>query len=297
MVKIDLKLGRSTKEEYTEIKHTENNYKFWREHRKNWNQTFFMVPSEVLSYVSSIKSRAMSLYLYYSYRAGNNTGKSWASVERAAEELAISTKSVNNWNNELESLGLIARISEGRSSKTTYLLPVTDFFYFEKDTTPEKYISYSNKKIDGDLIGIFHLFQWRKKEANEYTKPYNVICLVFQRKYEADETSNNKKQFIVNKAVLFEEEEYKDIRINKTADEFSSSQGYKFKTKIKQYKELVPTIGIALTSGIDLKEIKKDSKVTIKDNEVIDLIKQLVEGLSNDTLKDLPQAEIVEEKK
>lgn len=296
MVKIDLKLGRSTKEEYTEIKHTENNYKFWREHRKNWNQTFFMVPSEVLSYVSSIKSRAMSLYLYYSYRAGNNTGKSWASVERAAEELAISTKSVNNWNNELESLGLIARISEGRSSKTTYLLPVTDFFYFEKDTTPEKYISYSNKKIDGDLIGIFHLFQWRKKEANEYTKPYNVICLVFQRRYEADETSNNKKRFIVNKAVLFEEEEYKDIRINKSADEFSSSQAYKFETNIKQYKELVPTIGIALTSGIDLKEIKKDSKVTIKDNEVIDLIKQLVEGLNNNTLKDLPQAEIVDEK-
>ncbi|MDK1727318.1 helix-turn-helix domain-containing protein, partial [Dellaglioa algida] len=171
MAKLDLKLGQDFKEEYTNIKHNEDNYKFWREHRKNWNQTFFMVPSEILSYVSAIKSKAMSLYLYYSFRARNDTGKSWASVERAAEDLSISTKSVNNWNKELQMLGLIARVSENKSSKTTYLLPISDFYYFEKSVSPETYIEYSNNEIDGDLIGVFHLFQWRKKEGKEYTKP------------------------------------------------------------------------------------------------------------------------------
>ena len=65
MAKIDLKLGKSKEEEHTQVKHYENNYRLWREHRKNLKQPFFMVPSEILDYLSSINSRAINLYLYY----------------------------------------------------------------------------------------------------------------------------------------------------------------------------------------------------------------------------------------
>lgn len=289
MAKVDLNLSKSKVEEYSKAEHYENNYKFWRQYRKNINQPFFMVPSEILEYVSSIRSRAISLYLYYSYRAGNSTGKSWPSVERAAKDLGISSKSVNNWNSELEGLGLIARINEGKSSKTTYLLPISDYYYFEKNATPEKFIKLSNAELDGELISVFHLFQWRKEESDEYTKPYNITCLIYQRSYEPNETSNNRKSFVVTKAVLFEEEEYKDMRINKTAEEFSSDHNaYSFETEKRTYGKNIPTLGIAVTSKINLKESKKT-------NEVLDLIQQLVQGFNKGTLENLPEVEVSKE--
>lgn len=286
MAKIDLNLGKSKAEKYSIVEHYENSYKNWRQYRKNINEPFFMVPSEILEYVSSIKSRAISLYLYYSYRAGNSTGKSWPSVERAAEDLSISTKSVNNWNNELESLGLIARINEGKSSKSTYLLPVSDFYYFENNATPKQFVEYSTPEVDGKLLCIFHLFQWRKEDTDEYTKPYNVTCLIYQRSYEPDETNNNKKKFVVTKAILFEEEEYKDLQVNKTAEEFSSDHhAFLFETEKRKYALNTKVIGIAVTSKINLKETKKT-------NEVLDLIQQLVQGFETGVLEKLPTVEI-----
>lgn len=142
--------------------------------------------------------------------SNTGSGKSWPSIELISEELDISSKSVHNWNKELENLGLIARISEGKSSKTTYLLPVSDYYYFENDTNVEKFVEKSDQKIVGKLIGIFHLFQWRKGTAEDYTEPYNVTCLVFKRTYSPDETNSNVKQFEIVKAVFFEEE-YKNI--------------------------------------------------------------------------------------
>lgn len=288
MSKMDLKLGKSTKEDYTAEKHFENNYKLWRKHRKELSEPFFMVPSEIRHYVSSIKSKAISLYLYYCYRANNNSGKSWASVERTAEDLGISTKSVNNWNNELESLGLITRISEGRSSKTTYLLPISDYYYFEKNVTPTKFIEFSEEQIDGEILCVLHLFQWTKGKQEENAEPYNVTCLIFQRSYEPDGTSNNKPKFLITKAVFFEEEEDKNIRINKNIGDFSDEQpAYVFETSQRLFPFSIPSFGIAVSNKINLKDTKKSK-------EVLDLVQQLAQGVKTDTIKDLPTAEIIE---
>lgn len=288
MSKLNLKLGKQKVGEYSKEDHYENNYKCWRQYRKNVNEKFFMVPSEIIKYVSSIKSKAMNLYLYYSYRANNNSGKSWASVERAAEDLCISTKSVNNWNKELESLGLIARVNEGKSSKTTYLLPITDYYYFEKNTTPEKLIEFSNPVLDGNLMSIFHLFQWRKENSEEFTKPYNLTCLIFKRSYEPEEANNNNK-FRVIKAVFFEEKEFKKMHIDKTAKEFSSSQGaYLFELPNRSYAKNVKTTGVAISTKINLKDTKNQT-------DILDLIQQLVQGFDDGTLDELPKVKISEE--
>ena len=142
---------------------------------------------------------------------------------------------------------MIGRISEGKSSKTTYLLPISDYFYFEKDIKVKTFVEKSTEKIDGKLIGIFHLFQWRKRETKDYSEPYNVTCLVFKRSYSADETNINKKKFEIIKAVFFEEEKHKNIEINKTAEDFTKDQpAYIFETE-ERFKD-IPTKGIAVTS-------------------------------------------------
>ena len=81
MAKINLNLTQNQEEEYTVAKHYENNYKHWRNYRKILNKPFFMVPTEIIGYTSVITTRAISLYLYYCYRANNETGKSWPSIE------------------------------------------------------------------------------------------------------------------------------------------------------------------------------------------------------------------------
>ena len=288
MAKIDLKLDQLEEKDYTSADHYGKNYKHWREYRKNLNQPFLMVPSEILSYVSSIKSKAISLYLYYCFRANNSTGKSWPSIETTAKDLSISLKSVSNWNNELETLGLIARINDNQSSKTTYLLPISDYYYLEKNLTPEKFYIAADRKIDGELIGVINLFQWRKSESRTFTEPYNVTCLFFQRKYEPDETNMNKKKFKIIKAVLFEEEKYKDIRIDKTSDDFSvECPMYVFDVAKHSYFKNVPTFGVAVATTINLKETKNQ-------NDVLDLIQQLARGLEDESLKNKPEAKIIE---
>lgn len=292
MAKIDLKLDQSKEGDFGNVDHNGKNYKYWREYRKNLNQPFLMVPSEVLSYVSYIRSKAISLYLYYCSRANNSTGKSWPSIETTAKDLRISSKSVNNWNNELEKLGLIARINDNKSSKTTYLLPVSDYYYLEKKLTPEWFCANINTKIDGELKGVIHLFQWRKGDSRNniesYTEPYNVTCLFFQRKYEAEETNMDKKIFKITKIVLFEEEEYKNIRIDKSSDEFSAAcPMYVFDTTERSYAENIPKYGVAISTKINLKESKNQ-------DEVLDLLQQLARGIEDESILNKPEATIIE---
>lgn len=289
MALINLNLDKSREEKYTAQQHFGRNYEYWREYRQNLKQPFAMVPSEIVNYTSEIKTKALSLYLYYCYMANNKTGKSWAAIETIAAQMDVSTKSINNWNSQLEELGLIYRVSEGRNSKTTYVLPVSSFVHYEKVATPEQVIEYSKKEVDGELIGVFHLFQWRKEEGtDQYVVPYNVTCLAFQRRYLSKENPTDPKEFVITKAVLFEEEEYKEIKIDQANENFSeTTNAYLFETEERHYAVGIPTHGVAVTSKINLKETKRTP-------EVIDFVQQLVSALQNETLDQLPIAEIVE---
>lgn len=286
--KIALDLKKMDKENYTKKQHHESNYGNWRSFRSNLNKPFMMIPVEINGYASSVRSRALSLYMYYCYRAGNNTGSSWPAIETIAADLGVSPRSINNWNIELETLGLITRINEGRNSKTTYLLPISSYSYFENNISPEKILDLYNEKIDGKLVAIFHLFQWRKdKNKTVYNEPYNVTCIVFQRRHTPDETNNDKKEFVITKAIMFEEEEFKDKKLDKASEEFSEdNKVFIFETEARSYAINVEVDGIAVTNKINLKETKKS-------DEVIDFIEQLVEAKSEDLLKKIPTAELL----
>lgn len=297
--KTDLKFG-TNKKEYTKLDHYENNYKYWRNYRMDVNEGFIMVPKNIMYYLGSIRSKAVNLYLYYCYRANTETGKSWAAIDTMARELETSTKSITNWNNELESLGLIKRVAGNKSSKTTYLLPISDYYYFEKNLSLKDFLKISNLEIDGELISIFHLYQWRKNHENKkYEIPYHVIALNFKRTYTLDETKANAEPFEVNKTVLFEIEE--DKILNKTSSDINQkSPLYKFDSQIfkdldeqtyKKYENItnfreIPKVGIAVTAGINLQA--GDPK------ENIDYFKELIQGVQNKEHNNLPIAELLE---
>lgn len=88
---------------------------------------FARIDSNFKLFLPYLKDGAIRLYLYYALASNNKTGESWHSVETISESLRITDRSIVNWNNELEDLGLIYRSSRGRKSKSTYLLPLTGF--------------------------------------------------------------------------------------------------------------------------------------------------------------------------
>ena len=277
MAKLNLKFmnQKETKKKLIEKK---DQYNSWREFRKETQQNYIMIPTEMAEYLSCIYTRAFSLYIYYFFRAKNETGISWPSVAKAAEDLNVSTRSINNWNEELERLGLIARISEGKSSKTTYLLPISDFYYHETNTTVEDYIDNTEEKLEGELKGIIHLFQWRKnKKTDIYDVPYNVVGLIFEKK---GISLDNEKKFFTMKAVLIEDPKVKDYHIENKADAFKHDV-YKFKSELQLKQVEVLIYGIAVSSKINL--------MKEQDQDVLNLLQDLNNEFSS--LKDLPEIE------
>ena len=155
MVALKLGLEKTRKDKVN----NKNSYEQWREFRKDTKENYIMIPTE-LKIICHIFILKLLIYIYIIFRARNNTGISWPSVDRVAKDLDVSARSINYWNDELENLGLIARISENRASKLTYLLPISNFYYLEKKESLQSLLENSNKKIDGEVICVLNFFQW-----------------------------------------------------------------------------------------------------------------------------------------
>lgn len=284
MVEINLSLGRKIPETLSERLAAE--YKGWREFRKESRDSFFIIPTELSEYLPVIDTRAINLYLYYCFRANNETGLSWPSVDRAAEDLNVSARSINNWNSELEDLGLILRISEKKSSKTTYLLPISDYYYIEKYLTPKEYMEKSEYEIDGHLKYVFHFNQWQKKDpkSNSYNDPFNIIALVYERSHEKHNL-DNVTNFTVTKTILFEniDDDWKTFRVDtKTAD--FTEDVYKVEPSISFDDFSVPGKSLAINTKINLQ--KENSK------SIVELINKLTYSFNE--LDNLPSVHQVE---
>lgn len=88
---------------------------------------FAKLDSNFSAYLPYLKDGAIKLYLYYALAAKSDSGESWHSIDKISKSLNATDRSIGNWNNELEDLGLIYRTKCGRKSKTTFLLPLTGF--------------------------------------------------------------------------------------------------------------------------------------------------------------------------
>lgn len=88
---------------------------------------FAKVDNNLNAFLPYLKDGAIKLYLYYALAANNETGESWHSIDTISKNLGTTERSISNWNNQLEDLGLIYRTSTGKKSKATFVLPLTGF--------------------------------------------------------------------------------------------------------------------------------------------------------------------------
>ena len=111
---------------------------------KNKIFRFAKVDNQFSGYLPYLSDGAVKLYLYYAFAAKNEDGGSWHSIETICKNLNVSDRSIVNWNNQLETLGLIYRTRGNKKSKSTYLLPLTSYCV---EMTREK-INQIFEKID-----------------------------------------------------------------------------------------------------------------------------------------------------
>lgn len=118
-------------------------YKEWLNFVKTQkNVGYFIISNNIEEYLPFIKSPAINLYLFYAAHAKNGKGFSFYSIDKLAEKLKVTPKTINNWNATLSDLGLIFRSSNSYHSSRTQLLPATNFLIDPKKniTSPEMVI-------------------------------------------------------------------------------------------------------------------------------------------------------------
>lgn len=220
------------------------NYEYWRKCMKDTNANFYILSNDLVKYLPVLKSGAMNLYLYYCFSANNKTGENWKSTDTIARELETTTRSINNWNNDLKQLGLISRKSKNKSSKTTFLLPISNFFVdYSNRISPKEYLEKYDKELDGTPYSIYHIFQWRKNsKTNNYDKPQSYIVITFIREYTKEFHT-----FYIKKFCLFTSKSINNFTPKKieTHDDI-----YLFDSPHEINKSLV-TKGIAISSKFD----------------------------------------------
>lgn len=125
MIKLNLK------KKETLFKNTENDLLslFYTSATSKTNKTFRFakVDNNLSAFLPYLKDGAIKLYLHYALVANSETGESWHSIDTISKKLGATERSISNWNNQLEELGLIYRTSTGKKSKATFVLPLTGF--------------------------------------------------------------------------------------------------------------------------------------------------------------------------
>ncbi len=151
---IDLKL-KKTDVSYSNEKTVISEFYQQSVSKNNTEFKFAKLDNNFAHYLPYLKDGAVKLFLHYAMVANNETGESWYGIQTSGNKIGVTERSINNWNNELEDIGLIYRMSTGKKSKSTFLLPLTGF---AKKVTSENI---------NQLLKTFNLF-----EPNEYTKVF-----------------------------------------------------------------------------------------------------------------------------
>ena len=126
--------------------------------KSNKEFRFAKVDSNFINFLPYLKDGAIKLYLYYAAAAKNDTGESWHSIDTISQKLDVVGRSIGNWNRQLEDLGLILRISNGKKSKTTFVLPLTSFA-----------VKMSTQKIEQIFTEL------KLHEANEFSRIFGKL--------------------------------------------------------------------------------------------------------------------------
>lgn len=74
--------------------------------------------------LKNLSGNAIRLYLYLGLHSGNNTGKTWVSIETISKYFDKSPRAISNWIKELEEKALIERMQLAKNGVSyTFLRP------------------------------------------------------------------------------------------------------------------------------------------------------------------------------
>lgn len=152
--------------------------------KTNKNFRFAKVDSNFVSFLPYLKDGAVKLYLYYAVAANNESGESWHSLDTISKKLSATERSISNWNNQLESMGLIFRTGNGKRSKATFILPLTGFavkmsaIQMEQTLTElNLYTSNEHTRVFGKVQAAIKLYI-KNEATNEICE---ILCIHLKR--------------------------------------------------------------------------------------------------------------------
>lgn len=275
--------GLSNKKKESKIT---DSYKQWREFNKGVKDGFYILPSGIKKYLPYFDGKAMNLYLYYCLHSDNKTGESWHSTQKCAEELKVTDRSINNWNKILENIGLIVRTKNNRKSMSTFLLPISNYVVGNYEDNAIHYLekykeSQHLKDIDGELVNVYNLFQFRKnKDTNNYDDPYNVLCFTFERTHVYEKEGID---FKVRKHILIHEgfiqQDDVDFDVNDIVDD-----AYRIKDSSINIRSKIASEKLGLEGKIIYGNLAINSKFNLKkplSTEVLELLEELSKQREN----------------
>lgn len=152
--------------------------------KSNKEFRFAKVGSNFVNFLAHLNDGAVKLYLYYAVAAKNDTGASWHSVDTISQKLDTTGRSIGNWNRQLEDLGLIFRTSNGKKSKTTFVLPLTSFAVKMSEQRIAQVLTELRLSESNNFSRIFGKFQsitklYVKSQALETIT--SIICIHLNR--------------------------------------------------------------------------------------------------------------------
>lgn len=162
--------------------------------KSNRNFRFAKVDSHFVDFLPYLKDGAIKLYLYYAVAANNDSGESWHSIDTISKNLCATERSIGNWNNQLESLGLIFRTSTGKRSKATFVLPLTGFAVKMSANQIEQaltemnlYIANEHTRVFGKVQSVTKLYI-KNEAADEISE---ILCVHLKRINSVDNVEIN----------------------------------------------------------------------------------------------------------
>ena len=248
--------------------------------KSNKNFRFAKVDSNFVNFLPYLKDGAVKLYLYYAAAANNDTGESWHSIDTISKKLSATERSIGNWNNQLENLGLIYRTSTGKRSKATFILPLTGFAVKMSTSQMKQALTELNLYSPNEHTRVFGKVQsaiklYIKNEAtNEICE---ILCIHLKRVNSVENVElNSVDTFIYDVSGMTNKEFEKKL---------ANFEGEDKVAVINSEKEI--TIGPKTIQPFKCYFINEPSK--IDDANIYDILRQLTDDVD---FSDLTQISI-----
>lgn len=251
--------------------------------KNNAEFKFAKLDNNFVHYLPYLKDGAVKLYLHYAMAANNDTGESWYGIQTSGNKIGVTERSISNWNNELEDMGLIYRMSTGKKSKSTFLLPLTGFAKKVNSKNINQILKTFDLFNSNEYTRVFGHFKnltklYIKITKEEKTSILEIQCIYLEKinrrneteippikffLYEMKESTNNplhKKMLntdFTEKAILIKEKN--DIQIGGKSLKCNSKVFHSFFIndilKMDKADEIIYEIMNQLTSGIDFSDL------------------------------------------